>query len=715
MTQDESHITDLLNRMTPAEKVGQLNLVHGAVDVDRAEIRAGRIGGLLLGPPRWSEGPSFSWAREVNDLQRAAVEDSRLKIPLLMARDVIHGHRTIFPIPLGQAASFDVELVERCAKAAAREASAQGVRWNYSPMIDIARDPRWGRIAEGYGEDPHLCSRLAAAAVRGYQGDSLRAPETVAACAKHYVGYGAAEAGRDYASAELSERTLREIYLRPFYAAVKAGAASVMAGIHDLNGVPMAVHQVLLEEILKEEFAFDGLVVSDWGIIADLICHRVVHSEEEAVVRALQAGIEMDMVSGLCLKHLSALMEKGAIEVEIVDKAVLSVLRLKLRLGLFDSPYVDPEREKSQLLTAENRTLAREAAHRAAVLLENRGKVLPLSTEIRSLAVVGPLAEARGELLGTWVLDGRAEEAVSVADGIKGAVSRDTRVITDGVFPDAALAHAQEADAIVAVLGEHPTRSGEAASVSSIELPCGQLELLAKFSEYGIPLIAVIVAGRPLELTLVRKYADAVLYCFHPGSEGGNAVADLIFGKVYPSGKLPVTFPRSVGQVPIYYNRKSTGRLGRLAVRYSSKFIDLPHTPLYQFGYGLSYTEFKYSSLRIMPRMIGRDGRLQVKVVVENPSAAAASEVVQLFVRDEVRSVAPPEWELKKFARVTLPAGMREEVVFELTPADLAFWREGGAWLAEAGKFTCQVGGLDNGRAGSFELTEDVLFDSPGE
>jgi beta-glucosidase len=688
----KNNIEKLLEQLTLEEKAGQLNLLHGAVNAERDAVRAGAVSGYLLGPPRWDMGAAFSWAEEANSLQRIAVEESRMHIPLVFSRDVIHGHRTVFPIPLGQAASFDPTLVEECAEIAAREASAQGVHWNYSPMLDIGRDPRWGRVAEGYGEDPYLCTQMAGAVVHGYQGKDLSRRDRIAACAKHFVGYGAGEAGLDYGSVELSERTLQEVYLPPFRAAVAAGASSIMAALHDLNGIPMSANRRLLYDVLRTEWGFSGLIVSDWGAVADLLKHRVAEDEEQAVMLALQAGVEMDMVSGLFQKHLPRLVQEGKVSMELLDALVHRVLSFKASLGLFENPYVDPEREKVELLAPEHRAVARKAAEEAIILLENRNNLLPLSQELNSLAVVGPLAEARAELLGCWTLDGRAEDVVSPLEGIKTAAGQRTRIIADGTLPDAALARAQEAEVIIVVLGEHPTRSGEAASVSNIDLSCGQVELLAQLGQFGIPIVAVVIAGRALAIEPLRRYADAILYCFHPGVEGGMAIADIIFGKQSPSAKLPVTLPRSLGQVPIYYSRRSTGRPPQLDARYTTKYIDLPYTPLYPFGFGLSYSAFSYSNLSVTPEQALAEDHICVRVQVSNTGKTAASEVVQLYLRDEVRSVAPPQWELKGFQRVHLAPGAEDEVIFELRPEDFAFWHEGTAWASEAGVFTCRVG-----------------------
>lgn len=699
-------IKKLIGQMTLEEKAGQLNLLHGVVGANLEAVRRGEVSGFLFGPPRWERIADFSWADETNALQREAVERSRLGIPLIFSRDVIHGHRTVFPIPLGQAAAFNTELARGSAEIAAREASAEGVRWNYSPMVDIGRDPRWGRVAEGYGEDSYLASQMAAAVVQGYQGDDLSLPERIAACVKHFVGYGAAEGGRDYDSAELSDKTLREVYLPPFYAALEAGAVSLMAGIHDLNGVPMCSNRELLLGLLREEWGFQGLIVSDWGIVADLLKHRTAEDEQSAVKTAVDAGIEMDMVSGLYVKWIPELVRSGVVAEDKIDFAVRRVLELKAKLGLFDRPYADPAREKSQLLTPAHRAVARLSAQQAVVLLENKRNLLPLSPQIGCVAVVGPLADAKAELLGTWALDGRGADAVSIVEGIRAAVAPSARVIFEGGSAETALCQAQESEVVVLVLGEHPTRSGEAASVSDISLPFGQLELLERLAQFGVPIVTVVLAGRALAIEPVKRLSTALLYVFHPGVEGGNAIADLIFGKTSPSAKLPVSLPRSGGQIPIYYSRRSTGRPAQKETRYSSKYIDLPFSPLYPFGYGLNYGDFRVTDLTLDRDTLYHKEMLSLRVNVTNSGPRTATEVVQLYLRDEVRSVAPPEWELKRFERITLAPAAAAELVFTLSADDLQFWSPAArGWIAEPGTFTCRVG-IDGPRS----LTGSFLF-----
>ena len=702
-------IEGLLREMTEEEKAGQLNLLYGAVSADKDALRRGVVTGYLTGAPQWEKGEDFSWAEKLNELQRTAVEESRLHIPLLFSRDVIHGHRTVFPIPLGQAATFDPALVEQCAAAAADEASAEGVNWTYSPMVDISRDPRWGRAAEGYGEDPFLCSIMARAVVQGYQGTSLSAEGKFAACAKHFAGYGAGQGGRDYDSAELGESTLRQVYLPSFYAAVKAGVASIMPALQDLNGLPMCINKALLRGVLREEWGFTGLIVSDWGAIADLLQHRVAASEEEAVLLALDAGIEMDMVSGLYLKHLPRLVREGKASANAVDSAVRRVLELKDRLGLFENPYLSLRRERKAQLTVNKRKLARKAAGESIVLLKNQNNVLPLSADCGPIGVFGPLAEAKAELLGTWTLDGRREDAVSVLEGIRAAAAPGTRILCEAALPEAALAQAEEAKVIIVVLGEHPTRSGEAASVQDIELPPGQCRLLEQLAQFEIPIVAVIIAGRPLAIESVSRLADAVLYCFHPGIEGGPAAADIIFGKRSPSGKLPVTLPRSTGQIPVYYARRSTGRPARADARYTTKTIDAPVSPLFPFGCGLSYASFAYEELAVSPHELRRGDEMRISVRITNTSPHPGSEIVQLYVRDQVRSVAPPEWELKRFQKIELQPRESRDVLFSLKPEDLSFWMSGNRWLAEPGDFTLRVGPDSvHGLTSSFRLLEAV-------
>jgi beta-glucosidase len=699
-----AQVDSLLSLMTLEEKVGQLVQWTPTWDSTRPrghltesqkiQIRNGSIGSIL----------NAVGADTTRRIQEIAVRESRLKIPLIFGYDVIHGYRTVFPIPLGEAATWDPELIQRLARVAAVEASAAGLHWTFGPMADIARDPRWGRIAEGSGEDPFLGSAMAAARVRGFQGEDLTAPGTVLACPKHYAAYGAAEAGRDYNTVDISERTLREVYLPPFEAAVRAGAGSIMCSFNEISGVPSSGNRRLLTEILRGEWNFPGFVVSDWGSIGEMVPHGFVSSPEDAARVALVAGVDMDMMSGAYASSLAGLVRSGKIDQRVLDEAVRRVLRTKFRLGLFADPYrwADSQREQRLTLTTEHRALAREVAARSMVLLKNNGSVLPLKPTVRSLAVVGPLAASKVDPLGPWSGRGDAKDVIPVLDGIRTAAGKGTRilyargcpidsVVTDGIGE--AVRIAKESEVVVLVLGEGSWMSGEAASRSSIDLPGAQTELAKAVLATGKPVVVVLMNGRPLTIGWLDEAAAAILEAWFPGVEAGNGVADVLFGKVNPSGKLPVTFPRSVGQIPIYYAHKNTGRPIDEAEKYSSKYLDVPNTPLYPFGFGLSYTKFEYSSLWIDKEKVPVSGTLAISVDVANTGAAAGTEVVQLYVHDNVGSVTRPVKELKGFRRVTLAAGERAVVRFELAISSLGVLDRQWQKVVEPGGFTLFLGG----------------------
>jgi beta-glucosidase len=719
----ERRIEALLAQMTLEEKLGQLQQLAGGGEGNYrpehlALARAGRLGSTL----------NVRGAVRVNELQRAAVEQSRLRIPLIFGFDVIHGYRTIFPIPLGEAASWDPAVVERSASIAAMEARAAGVPWTFAPMVDIARDPRWGRIAEGAGEDPYLGSAIARARVRGFQGGDYSRPDKIVACAKHWVAYGAAEGGRDYNITDLSERTLRSVYFPPFRAAVDAGVGSVMSAFNDLNGVPSSANPFTLTQVLRKEWGFDGTVVSDYTSVVELIRHGVAADEADAARQALSAGVDMEMVSRSYATQVPRLVEQGRLSLAAVDEAVRRVLRVKLRAGLFDAPYADADRERAALLRPESRAAAREIAARSMVLLKNDGGVLPLSPSIARLAVIGALADDRPDMMGNWTGDGRADDVVTVLAGIKAAVAPATQVTyAKGVSVDLevladANAHeaadragieeavrvAHKADAVVLVLGETGAMSGEASSGGSLDLPGRQLELAQGVVGTGKPTAVVLMNGRPLTIPWLAEHASAILEAWFPGTEAGNAVADVVFGKVNPGGKLPVTFPRTVGQVPIYYNHENTGRPADANNKYTSKYLDVPWTPLYPFGHGLSYTEFKLSSLRLSQTRIRPDGQVLVSVDVENVGSRGGDEVVQLYVRDVVASVTRPVQELKGFQRVTLGPGEKRTVKFALASEHLGLLDREMKWVVEPGLFQVRVGtSSEGGLEASFEVGGD--------
>ena len=718
-TDVERRIDELLGRMTLEEKLGQLQQLDGEA---QGSYRPEHL--QLAGQGRLGSVLNVRGAHNVNELQRAAVERSRLRIPLIFGFDVIHGYRTVFPIPLAEAASWDPAAVERAASIAAAEARAAGVQWTFAPMVDIARDARWGRIAEGAGEDPYLGSAMARARVRGFQGGDYSRPDKVVACAKHWVAYGAAEAGRDYNTTDVSERTLRSVYFPPFRAAVDAGVGSVMSAFNDLNGIPSSANPFTLTAVLRKEWGFDGMVVSDYTSVVELVNHGVAADEADAARQALSAGVDMEMVSRSYATHVPRLLDQGRLSLAVVDEAVRRVLRIKMRAGLFDAPYADPEHERATLLKPEFRAAAREIAGRSMVLLRNEGGVLPLSPSIRRLAVIGPLAADRADTMGNWTGDGHAEDTVTVLAGIRAAapstevtyakgVSLDLTVLahpmaydaTDRAGIDEAFRIAGGAEAVVLVVGETGAMSGEASSRASLDLPGRQLELAQRVIGAGKPTAVVLMNGRPLTIPWLAEHAGAIVEAWFPGTEGGNAVADVLFGKVNPAGKLPVTFPRVVGQVPIHHDAKLTGRPPDEKNKYTSKYLDLPWTPLYPFGHGLSYTQFKLSNLRLSQARIRPDGEIVASADIENAGERAGDEVVQLYVRDVVASITRPVQELAGFQRVTLGPGETRTLRFTLTRAQLGFYDREMRWVVEPGLFRVRLGtSSEGGLEGSFEV-----------
>jgi beta-glucosidase len=617
-----------------------------------------------------------------NQIQQMALE-ARLGIPQLFGRDVIHGYRTVFPIPLAQAAAWNPDLAEQAAAVAAREATADGIKWTFAPMLDIGRDPRWGRIAEGNGEDPYLGGVMAQAVVRGFQGGNMSASDKLVACAKHYVGYGSAEGGRDYDSGEISEPTLRDIYLPPFHAAVNAGVGTLMSAFLDLNGVPATANRHLLTQVLRGEWGFQGFVVSDWDSVHELVPHGVAEDDAAAAALALRAGVDMDMVSGAYLGTLANSLGNGAVTLDEIDEAVRRILRIKHLAGLFDRPFTDPARAAGEILTAEARSLARQFARECMVLLKNQGDLLPLQDHFRQIAVIGPLAHAAGELFGTWSPDGRADEVTALSDALAQAAPAGVK-LRFSERADQALSLAIAADAVVLVVGEHPSRSGENANVSDLSLPPGQAELVEAVARLGKPVVMVVMAGRPLAITRQVSQVDAVLYLWHPGIEGGAALGDILFGEAAPSGRLPVTFPRATGQVPVYYNHKNSGRpVGQ--GHFLSRYVDLPTAPLYPFGYGLTYTQFAYTNIQASSELLR--GSIQVSAEVSNTGARPGSELVQLYVRDLVGSLTRPVRSLRGFQRVFLQPGETRRVAFSLAEEDLAFTGADSKLCLEPGMF----------------------------
>ena len=692
----EQRVSALLAQMTLAEKLGQLQQLDGEANGNfRPEhldlIRKGLLGSSL----------NVRGAQRTNQVQRVAMNESRLKIPVLFGFDVIHGYRTIFPIPLAEAASFDPSLAERSAAVAAQEANNVGVRWTFAPMVDIARDPRWGRITEGAGEDPFLGAAFARARVRGFQGADYGATDKVLACAKHWVAYGAAEGGRDYNTTDLSENTLREIYFPPFKAAIDAGAGTLMSSFNAVNGVPATANPFTLRKVLRDEWKFDGFVVSDYTSVKELINHGVVANEEDAAAAALNAGVDMEMVSRSYNTFGSKLLEEKKVSIATIDEAVRRILRIKFRLGLFDRPYTDEAREPNALLRPESIRLAREIAGRSMVLLKNDRETLPLNKNVGSIAVIGPLADDRRAPLGWWAGDGKEENTVTPLAGIKAKVSAQTKVgyakgcdvvaeSTAG-FQEA-VNLAKTSDVAILFVGETHDMVGEAAARASLDLPGRQMELVQAIHATGKPTIVVLMNGRPLSIGWIVNNVPGILESWMGGTESGNAIADILFGDVNPGAKLPVTFPRSVGQVPIYYNHMNTGRPPEAENRYTSKYYDLPWTPLFPFGYGLSYTTFKISNLQLSAPRINAAGKLTVSVEVENTGRRAGDEVVQLYLRDLVASMTRPVKELKGFQRVTLQPGEKRRVEFVLGQEQLGFWNREMRYVVEPGEFRVMVG-----------------------
>ncbi len=699
----ESKINDLLSKMSIDDKIGQLNQYFSRGHFDPEIIRQGKAGSVINAAGALTgQGESRSSTAQItNDIQKLAL-DAPHKIPQLFGRDVIHGYRTVFPIPLAQAASFNPELAEQAASVAALEATASGIKWTFGPMLDIARDARWGRIAEGSGEDPYLGAEMAKAVVKGFQGDDYSAPDTLVACAKHYVGYGAAEGGRDYDAGEISEPTLRDVYMPPYEAAVKSGVATVMSAFLDLNGVPASGNRRLLTDVLRGELGFDGFVVSDWDSVLELVNHGVAEDDADAAAIALHAGVDMDMVSGTYLKTLADNLQKGKTSQDDIDEAVRRILRIKLRAGLFDQPFTDPDRATRDLLRPKSLDLARQFARETMVLLKNANGLLPLESKFHRIAVVGPLIHARNELFGCWSPDGRGADVTPLDEALK-QVAPDGVKLAFAEHADKALHIAHEADAVVLIVGEYPYRSGENSNISDLSLPPGQAELVEAVTAWGKPVVLVVLAGRPLAISKQVQQVDAVLYAWHPGIEGGAALGEILFGLASPSGKLPVTFPRATGQVPIYYNHKNSGRPLRPDGLFKTRYIDIPTAPLFPFGYGLTYTSFEYTNLKVSDEIM--HGKLEISADVTNTGRRAGKELAQLYVRDLVGSLTRPIRELKGFQHVELNPGETRRVTFTLEEETLAFTRVDGTKGTEPGNFHVWIApDSQSGLQGSFKL-----------
>ncbi len=698
--QIEAKVDSVLSLMTMEEKIGQMTLYTSDFDQTgptvregyKEDIRAGRVGAIFN-----AYGAEFN-----RSLQEMAVEETRLGIPLFFGYDVVHGHKTIFPIPLGETASWDMDLMQQTARVAAVEATAQGLHWTFAPMIDISRDPRWGRIAESPGEDTYLGSQVARAKVRGFQGTDIGANNTLVSTAKHFAAYGAPKAGRDYHTVDMSDRTLREVYLPPFKAAVEEGVGSFMTAFNEIGGIPATASEYLFTDILRGEWNFDGFVVSDYTAINELIPHGVAADSAEAGALALKAGVDMDMQGAIYHKHLQDLLEEDVVSEDQINEAVRRILRYKFKLGLFEDPYrySDVQREEELVMNQEHLNLARETARESMVLLKNENNTLPLSKDLGTLAVVGPLADNQRHLIGSWSAAGDYTDAVSLLDGIKSVASSDTRILhakgadintDDKSGFSEAVSTARQADAVVMALGEAYNMSGEAASRSQIDLPGVQQDLIREVLKTGKPVVLVLMNGRPLDLTWEDQNVPAILETWFAGTQAGPAIADILFGDDNPSGKLPVTFPRSVGQVPIHYDMKNTGR-PMSENKYTSKYLDIPNSPLYPFGYGLSYTTFEYSDINLDKTELTASDSIAVSVDVTNTGDVEGEEVVQLYIRDMTASVTRPVKELKDFEKITLAPGETSQVTFYLSRGDLEFYDINMNWTVEPGQFKVFVG-----------------------
>lgn len=718
----EYKVDQLLSKMTLDEKIGQMTQIDpgfvGGEEQLKKSVRDGRYGSLL----------NFFGVEKVNEIQKIAVEESRLGIPLLIGRDVIHGYRTIFPIPLGMAASWDTASIKRAYRIASVECASQGIKWTFAPMVDITWDPRWGRIAEGCGEDPFLASALSKVMVEGIQGSNLTDPSAVAACAKHFAGYGFSEAGRDYSTTYISDPVLRNIVLKPFKAAMDAGALTFMSGFNDLNGIPATGNNFLLKQILRNEWGFKGMVVSDWGSVAEMVPHGYCANENEAALSALTAGVDMEMSSLAYAGNIKQLLDAGKIELRLVDEAVKNILTVKFKLGLFDVPFLHPEAQK-QILNPEFLDHARTVARESVVMLKNEASTLPLPLKIKSVAIIGPLADSPRDQLGTWVFDGKAENSVTPLTAIRELLGPDKIRYMKGLQYSRdkstsdfskCIALAKQSDAILFFGGEEWILSGEGQSRGEINLPGKQEELIGELAATGKPLVVVLMAGRPLAVSSLVQKANALLFAWHGGTMAGPALADLIFGKESPSGKLPITFVKGSGQIPFYYYHNNTGRPAnakswtpidsipavnpQTSLGYRSFHLDYGFAPLFPFGFGLSYTKFQYSDLKLSSLTMPASGSLVVSANVANTGGMDADEIVQLYVRDRVGSITRPVKELKGFRRVYIPKGQKVTVEFNLKASELAFFN-GKVTTTEPGAFDVWIGpDSDDGLHGEFTV-----------
>ncbi len=694
----ETRIEELLTKMTLEEKIGQINQIQAPLTPDEGvfeQIRQGKIGSFIMANTAHAgnDETDNADAALLHELQRVAVEESRLGIPIIFGRDVIHGHNTVLPIPLATAASFDDTGVTACYRNVAREAARDGIQWTFAPMLDTSRDPRWGRCIESAGEDPYLASRMARAVVKGFQGEDLTAEDSLAACAKHYIGYGASEGGRDYHKAEISDYTLRNYYIPPFRAAVESGVQTVMSSFNEISGQPVTSSKYHLTDILRGELGFDGYVISDWDAVVQLIRQGVAEDEKHAAELALNAGVDMDMVDRCYIHHIEALVREGRVKMEVLDEAVRRILRVKLRLGLFEKPYIP----RYEVDYTAHRRAARKLAADSMVLLKNESHTLPLKRDCK-IALIGDMVHDKENMLGSWCLDGRPEDVVSVYEGVR-AYAPHLRATTSHAADDQLLM-CRDADVIVVCIGESRKVTGEANSVAHLEVSARNIELVKRARLYGKPVVAVLAYGRPVALEELAPYCDAILYTWHAGTQAGEAVADILFGEVNPSAKLPMTLPRATGQIPLYYNVPSSGRYvngyyDKLTL--GANYHDCDGSPMYPFGYGLSYSNFTITfvgtdrdALAHAAVEAGEGFTLTVKV--ENNSDVVGCEVVQLYIRDKVASMTRPMRELKAYEKVSVAPHESKEVHFTLGREALGFYGADGTFRVESGAFDIFIG-----------------------
>ncbi len=727
----ERRIDTLIKQMTLQEKAGQL-AQYDSMSPQTAELlKKGEVGSLF----------NVIGAENTNAAQKIAIEQSRLKIPLLFGFDVIHGYRTVFPVPIGSASSFDPQLIEQSERIAAKEATAAGIKWVFAPMLDVARDPRWGRMVEGAGEDPYLGGVVGAARVRGFQGANLADPQSVLTCIKHYVAYGAVEGGRDYNTVDISEQTLREVYLPPFHTALKAGAATVMSAFQDLNGVPASANHHTLTDILRGEWGFKGPVVSDYSSVNELTVHAVAHNQEEAAQLAITAGVDMDMADGLYGKFIPDLVKSGKLPISVVDEAVRRVLRAKFEAGLFDNPYTDAKRAQTEILSPENLAAARKMAQESMVLIKNENRLLPLDKGLKTIALIGPLVDDQANQLGSWVANGRAQDVVTPHEGIKAKLPNTDILVSRGVDLDLrgphydsgatgaapapstatgvagetatgpmsiedAVGTARKADVVVLFLGEPSNYTGEASSRSTLDLPGDQEKLLEAVAETGKPVVLVLESGRPLNILWANDHVQAILQAWYPGSQAGNAIADLLFGDAAPSARMPISWPRTVGQIPVYYAHKSTGR-PTSPDRWHTGYQFESKEPLFPFGYGLTYTTFKYSNVHVETPSITSSGVLRISADIANEGKREGTEVVQLYVHDRVAPTSRPVRELKGFSRVTLGPGEHKKVEFSVNANDLGSYDPSLKWVVPEGTYDVWVApNAIEGEQAEFQVTK---------